>query len=126
MEWNSCRTAIRVSVLAVRSALANLGEPEALQDRGDLTRFEDRYVPHLRDLDGLRADELTLQLGFTVLEKHRDDLFEILSQLVDARALRVRARPSWDIAHEQTRIRVPLDDRRERPHGLQGSARSDA
>jgi hypothetical protein len=30
--------------------------------------------------------------------------------------LRVRARPPWDISHEQTRVWVPLDDRSEGPH----------
>jgi hypothetical protein len=39
--------------------------------------------------------------------------------------LRVRARPPWDVSHEQTRIRIPLDDRSEGPHATQGSARSD-
>jgi hypothetical protein len=99
MEWNGCRTAIRVSVLTVRSALANVGEPEALQDRGDLTGFEDRYVAHLRDLDGLRADELALHLRLTVLEKHRDDLTQVFVQLVECLALRMSARKSRHISN---------------------------
>jgi hypothetical protein len=72
--------------------------------------------PFLCDLDGLRPDEFPFQLGLAVLEKHRDDLFEVLPQLVDASALRVRTRPSRDIAHEQTRAGIPLDDGREVSH----------
>lgn len=125
MERNGGRTSVGVAILPVGSALSNLDEPEALQNPGDLPRLQDRYVAHLRDLDGLRADEFSLQLWLAVLEKHGDDLLEVLSQLVDAGALRVRARPPWDIAHEQTRVWVPFDDRSEGPHEVQGSARSD-
>lgn len=107
------------------SALSNLDEAEAFEDPGDLSRLQYGYVTHLRDLDGLRADEFPLQLRFAVLEKHCNDLFEVLSQLVDAGTLRMRARPPWDVSHEQTRVWVPLDDRREGPHEVQGSARSD-
>jgi hypothetical protein len=39
--------------------------------------------------------------------------------------LRMRSRPSRDIAHEQTGIRVPFDDGCERPHDDQGSAATD-
>jgi len=95
------------------------------QDSGDLTRLEDRDVTHLRDLDGLRSDELTFQLRLAVLEEHRDDLLQVRAQLVHADALRVRAWPSRDVAHEQTSIGVPLDDGSERPHGDQGSAATD-
>jgi hypothetical protein len=47
------------------------GEPRRTQDvpgSGDLTRLEDRDIPHLRDLNGLRSDELALQLRLAVLE----------------------------------------------------------
>ena len=114
-----------MAILPVGSALSNLDGSEALQNPGDLPRLQDGDVPHLRDLNGLRTDELPLQLWLAVLKKHGDDLFEVLSQLVDAGALRVRARPPWDISNEQTRVRIPLDDRSERPHEVQGSARSD-
>src|SRR3982751_3961794 len=53
--------------------------------------------PTLRDLDGLRSDELTFELRLAVLEEHRDHLFEFLSQLVDIGALRVCARPPWNV-----------------------------
>ena len=46
MEWNCGRTAVRVTVLPVRAALSNFDEPEAFQNPGDLTGFEDREVAH--------------------------------------------------------------------------------
>ena len=64
-------------------------------------------------------------LRLAVFKKHGDHFLEVLSQLVDTRALRVRARPPWDISHEQTRVRIALDDRSEGPHEVQRSARSD-
>lgn len=74
MEWNRGRTTIGVPVLSMRSSLADFEEPEPFQDPRDLPRFEDWDVAHLRDLDGLRSDELTFQLRLAVLEEHRDDL----------------------------------------------------
>ena len=46
MEWNCGRTAVRVTVLPMGAALSNLDEPEAFQNPGDLTGFEDRNVAH--------------------------------------------------------------------------------
>src|SRR3954452_6719318 len=107
MERHSRSSPIRMSVLTVRPTLPDLGEPEPLENPGDFAGLENRYVAQLRDLDGLRTDELALQLRLAIFEQHRDDLFQILSQLVDTRALRMGARPAWDIAHEQPCIRVP-------------------
>jgi len=78
--------------------------------------------PTLRDLDGLRSDELALELGLPILEEHRDYFFEVLPQLIDAGTLGMRAWPSGDIAHEQTRIGIPLDDCGKGAHEDQGSA----
>ena len=46
MEWNCRRTAVRVTVLPVGAALSNFDEPEAFQNPGDLTGFEDGDVAH--------------------------------------------------------------------------------
>jgi hypothetical protein len=78
---------VRMTVLAMGSALSNLGKPDTFEDPGNLARLENRDVTHLRDLDGLRAHEFSLELGLPILEKHRYDLFEVLSQLVDAGTL---------------------------------------
>jgi hypothetical protein len=72
--------------------------------------------PPLRDLDGLRADELALELRFAVLEEHGRDLFEVLAKLVERRTLRMRTRPAGDIPDEEARLRVALDDSGEAPH----------
>jgi hypothetical protein len=45
--WNgTVVAAVRVTVLAVGAALSNFDEPEAFQNPGDLTGFEDRNVAH--------------------------------------------------------------------------------
>jgi hypothetical protein len=103
-----------MSVLAVRTALAYLNESETDKDRGDLPRLEDGNVAHrLRDLHRLRSDELPVKLWCAVLEQHGDDLFEVLAELVEGGALRVRTWPPGYVADEQPRGLVALDDRRE-------------
>ncbi len=56
-------------------ALPDLLEAELHQENGHLARFQDRQGAHrLRDLDGLKADELRLELWIAVLEEHRNNL----------------------------------------------------
>jgi hypothetical protein len=52
------------------ASLPNLAESESLQNPGDLAGLEDRYVAHLRDLEGLCPDELAFELRLAVLEQH--------------------------------------------------------
>jgi hypothetical protein len=101
----------------VRTALAYLNKPESGKDRGDLPRPKDGNVAHrLRDLHRLRSDELPVKLWGTVLEQHGDDLFEVLAELIEGGALRVRTRPPGYVADEQPRGLVALDDRSEGLH----------
>ena len=72
--------------------------------------------PRLRDLDGLRADELAFELGLTVLKKHGDHLLEVQSQLVYRGTLGVCAGPTRDVPDEQARRWVALDHGRETTH----------
>src|SRR5438105_2645456 len=72
--------------------------------------------PTSRDLEGLRTDELGLQLGLAVFQQHGDDLFQILAELFDAGPLRMRSRPAWDVADVESRLRVLLDHGGEVPH----------
>jgi len=117
VERNRRYAAIRMSILAVRTTLANLNKSESGQDGGDLPRLENGNVAHrLGDLHRLRSDELPLKLGRAIFEQHRDDLLEVLAELVEGGALRVRAGPAWDVADEQARSLVALDDCRKALH----------
>ena len=80
MKRNSRHPSIRVSVLAVRTTLADLSESEIGKDRGDFTRLEDGHIAHgLGDLHGLRSYELALEFGIPVFEQHGDHLREVLA-----------------------------------------------
>jgi hypothetical protein len=46
VKWNCGGTAVGVTVLAVRSALANFDEPETFEKPPDLAGLEDRDVTH--------------------------------------------------------------------------------
>ena len=117
VERNRRHAAIRMSILVMRTTLANLNESETGQDGGDLPRLENGNVAHrLGDLDRLGSDELPLKLGRAIFQQHGDDLFEVLAELVEGGALRVRTGPAGDVADEQPRGLVALDDCREALH----------
>ena len=83
----------------------------------DFPRLENGNVAHgLGNLDRLRSDELALELGGAILEQHGDDLFEVLAELIERRALGVCTRPPRDVADEESRGLVALDDCREALH----------
>ena len=101
MERNGRHAAIRMSILAVRTTLANLNESETGEDGGDFPRLENGNVAHcLGDLHRLRSDELALDLRRAILQQHGDDLFEVLAKLVERGTLRVRTGPAGNVADE--------------------------
>ena len=80
MKRNGRDPPIRVSVLAVRTTLADLNESKIGKYGGDLTGLQDWYIAHgLGDLNRLRPYELPFELWSAVLEQHGDDLFEVLA-----------------------------------------------
>lgn len=101
----------------VRPALSNLHEAESQQDGHDLPQFQNRDVAHSSHSHGLRPDELGLEDWLTVLQQHRDHLFEVPAELILRRALRVRALPPRDVANVKPRVLVALDDSGKRAHG---------
>ena len=108
---------IGMSILAVRTTLADLNESETREDGDDFPRLENGDVTHrLGDLDRLRSNELAVELGRAILKQHGDDFFKVLVEFVERGALGVRTRPPGDIAHEQPCGLVALDDRREALH----------
>ena len=79
MKRNGRHPPIGVSVLAVRTALADLKESEVGKNGGNLTGLQDWHIAHgLGDPNRLRPYKLPFELGSAVLKQHGDDLFEIL------------------------------------------------
>lgn len=69
------------------------------------------------DFDELRSDELRVDMGLAVFEKHFEDFAKVSVQLVERLSLRVSAGEPWNEANVQARIRTSLNDRRKRsPH----------
>jgi hypothetical protein len=117
VKRNGRHAAIWMSILAVRTTLANLDESETGKNGGNLPRLQNGNVAHrLRDLHRLRSDEFSLELRPAILQQHGDDLCKVLAELVEGSALRVRTGPAGNVADEQTCGLVPLDDCREGLH----------
>src|SRR4051812_10534158 len=64
----------------------------------------------LAHFDQLRADELRLNVWFTILKQHLDNFFEISAEFVKALALRMRSgHPRYE-SDIETGVGVPFDD----------------
>ena len=83
------RSAIRVTELLVRTALAHFDETQGGENRDHFTRTERGNAAHagLRDVERLRADELGLEIRIAVLEQHVHDFAEVGVELVERLAL---------------------------------------
>lgn len=68
-----------VSILDVRTALANSHETQYLQSPADFLRLEDwqRATHRSADCDAFRADKFRLELGLAIFEQHLDYLTEV-------------------------------------------------
>jgi len=89
--------------LLVRIALAYFDKTQSVENRDDFARFEDRNAGHSVNDDGLRADELGLELRLAVIQQHCDDFLQIGVQLVERGALAVRSGKARNVAHVQVR-----------------------
>ena len=98
--------------LRVRAALPHLNKPQTQKPRDDVARLENRRGAHLRDLDGLRADELGFDRWLAILKQHRDHFAEILLQLIQALALTVRARKPGNVPDIEPGFGIAPDDHR--------------
>src|SRR4051795_8073641 len=83
--------------------------------------FRTGMSPTSGDLEGLRADELGLELGLAVLQEHGDHLFEVLPQFVHRRTLGMRSRPARHVPEVQAGVGILLDDSGEVPHAEKAS-----
>jgi hypothetical protein len=86
------------------------------QDRDDFLGFENRGRHGSGDLDGLDPDELGLERGFAVLQKHRDHFANVLAQLIESLALGMSTREARHRSHVEARLGSTLDHNREGFH----------
>jgi len=77
----------------------------------DLAWFQNWYfAPTLRHIDGLCANEHTVEARLTLLEEHADHLLQIAPQFVEGLSLTVPPLETGYPTHVQTGVRVSFDD----------------
>ena len=119
MHGHRCPATIGMGELLVRPSVPNLYEAEPKQHSNHLPWLQDREAGHSRSSrDRLNPLEFGLQLGKAIFQEHRDDLAEVLGQFVQATRLRVRARKTGNIAHEQTSLEILFDNDGKSSHGF--------
>ena len=96
--------------LFVRSALANLGESQLLNDANEFSCLENREFRQVSAyLYQLHADKLPFKWRLAILKQHLDDFLEILIEFVKRFSLRVRTGKTGHVTDQQTRLRIALD-----------------
>lgn len=73
MKGNRSPATVRMAVLLVGPALANLCKTEFTKKRLNLTWLKNRRPRQLSDPDRLHPDELRLQRWLSILEQHSED-----------------------------------------------------
>jgi hypothetical protein len=135
VHGNSYAPTIGVPKLFVRSPLSYLYEPADPETSNYFSGLEDRdrahdgltlrnsYLPatnrtnaRLGDLNRLSTDELSIQLRFSIFQKHLHDFYKILAQLLGSFRVRMRALKSRDVPDVRTGRKVSLENRLECPH----------
>lgn len=128
VKRDSRAPAIRMAKLFVRPPLPNLLETEAQQQRRDLARLENwdgSHTPPSRDSDRMDAEELRLELGIAVLEKHLDYLTQILLEFIQCAPLAMSAGPTGNRPDVEVSVRIALDDDAEGAHVVRARERAD-
>ncbi len=91
VEGHRRRPPVGVTELLVGAALSNFDEPQSNKNRYYFPGLEDRDTGHSANKHRLCADELGLQLGLAILQKHADYFPKVCVQLVQRRALAMGA-----------------------------------
>ena len=112
MKWNRCAAACGIAELLVRSALADFGKTEFDENGNDFAGFEDGNVPH-NSSDGnvLHANKLGLQHGFTIFQKHCNNIVQVAVDLVQRFPLGMSTGKTGNKTNEQASLRAPLNYR---------------
>lgn len=102
MERHRCTAASGIAELFVRAALADFSESEPDKNGYDFIGFEDGNIAHDSSYGNvLNPDKLRLQHGLAVLQKHRNDIVQVVIDLIQRFALGMRARKTGNKTNEQ-------------------------
>ena len=97
MERHCSASALCISKLLMRTALADFRRTECTENSDDLTRLENGGVPHrLRNGYVLDTDKLGLKVWLTIFEQHCNDFLQVTVNLVESFALGMGSRKAWD------------------------------
>jgi len=104
--------------LLVQTTLPNFPEPERQEYENDLSRPEDRNLPHLTsgNNDDLSSDKRSFHDGLALIKDQGNDFLEIVVELFQCLALAVSARKARNIANIQTSVRTVFNNRDIRSH----------
>jgi hypothetical protein len=117
VERDGGATSAVVAKLFVGPTLADLNEPEPLEDPNDLLGLKDREAAHRSGHgDVLDADELGLEDRVPVLQEHGENLPQIVCQLVQGLTLGMRTWEPGDESHIGPSLGAALDDGRVDAH----------
>lgn len=110
MKGDRCTATCGIAKLFVRPSLANFGEAESQKNGYDFTGFEDGNIAHgSSNGDVLNSNELGLQRGFAVFEKHCNNVVQVVIDLVQRFPLGMRARKTGNETNEQASLWAPLN-----------------
>ena len=112
MKGLRCTSTCGIAKLFVRPSLANFGEAESEKNGYDFTGFEDGNIAHgSSNGDVLNSNELGLQRGFAVFEKHCNNVVQVVIDFVQCFPLGMSAGKTGNETNEQARLRAAFNYR---------------
>lgn len=92
--------------------MADFGEAEFDEDGDDFIGFEDGNVAHVSsDGDVLNPDKLGLQYGFTIFQKHCNNIVQVVVDFIQRFSLGMSAGETGNKTNEQACLRAPFNYR---------------
>jgi hypothetical protein len=117
MERHGSATAVGMAELPVGTTLPDFREAVRLQEGDDFSRFQNWNVAHSQATWIVRTSTNSdSRFGPPVLQKHLDDLSEVVLKFIDVCSLRMGTWPTGHVTHQQPSVRVSLNYELERPH----------
>ena len=112
MKRHRGASASGIAELFVGTALTNFGEAESEKNGYDFIGFEDGDIAHGSSYgDVLNSNELGLQRGFAVFEKHCNNVVQVVIDFVQCFPLGMSAGKTGNETNEQARSRAPFNYR---------------
>ncbi len=74
MKWNCCASTVRMTILLMRTSLADLNKTQMFQYAFNLTKLQNGQAAMGLNRNGLCAHELCFKMGIAVLQQHSDNL----------------------------------------------------